>query len=198
MNKNEEKSLLLFPEPPILTLDPQWEFISLPYIDFISDEPTSVVAYIFQIEILEKVSGIYSWPVFQALLAGLCHLSRSKNKKLRESAFTIFAGDIFEYNIFVLALETKSKDINNFMIPYFEKVNGYFSLEASSSTNLLPMFRYDKGYVIEYSDSGLEGTAYVDTQEYFGSGLKIYRRIWALPENIGRKKSCYGRLLKNP
>jgi hypothetical protein len=191
----EDNSPSLFPELDIKP-SPQWEFAALPNIDFISDEPASVVAFLFQIDTLESVSGIYNRPVFQALLAGLRDLVKCRNKSLRESLFTVFAGDAIGYDVFVVALETKSQDITNFMAPYFRQIPGYFTLEATSSRDLLPAFRYDKGYVIEYSDGGLEGTVYEDTSEYHGSGLTIYRRDYRLPEDIRRKKSVYGRLLK--
>ena len=187
----DDNTLSLFPE---IDRKPTWEFAGLPHIDFISDEPTSVAAFVFQIKALEEVSGIYSRPIYRALLLGLHDLSKSKNKTLRERSFTIFAGDILSCNVFVVALETENAELTNFMASYFGQVPGYETLEATSSRDLSPAFRYDKGYVIEYSDGGLEGTTYEDTPDYYGSGLVIHRRCYELPENIGKKRSMYGRL----
>ena len=192
----DDNTLSLFPdmdEKPA----PKWKFAALPHVDFISDEPASVAAFIFQVKALEEVAGIYSRPVFRALLLGSHDLSKSKNKALRERSFTVFAGDVSSYNVFVVALETENAELTNFMASYFGQVPGYETLEATSSSGLMPVFRYDKGHVIEYSEGGLEGTTYEDTQNYYGSGLVIHRRDYRAPEDIGKRKSVYARLLKS-
>jgi hypothetical protein len=135
--------------------------------------------------------------VYKALLGGLNDLSQCKIKKLRERSFTVFAGDAIGYDIFVLAVATESADLVNFVTPYFRKAPGYYTLESGSSRDFIPVFRYDRGYVIEYAEFGLEGTTYSDTDDFYGSGLTIYRRAYIEPEQAGMSKTCYGKLIKN-
>ena len=173
---------------------PVWEFAGLPHIDLISEEPTSVIAYIFRIAQLEEVAEIYSDPVFAGLLTALRDLIQSQDQELREQSFTIFAGDVLGYNNFVLAVETEDEKLVNFLSPYMRRVPGYYTLEAGSSSAFLPSMRYDKGYVIEYAERGLQGTSYVDDDEHLGSGLTIYCRTSMPPYAAGEIETAYGQL----
>lgn len=180
----------VLPQPSAIV--PEWQFPLLPHLDVIGDE--TVVVYTFDIDALSHVAGDYSEPVIRVLLRSLRELGASKSKKLRSNAFTVFVGDIIGYDLFAVALSTKSPELVNFLTPYFSQVTGYRTLEASSSRQFLPKFRYDHGYIVEYSDEGLEGTKYFDNDDFYGSEQVIYRRIWMPPDAVGRRRSAYGKL----
>ena len=178
--------------------EPKWRFPALPYIDIISDDPLPVDAFWFDIQALEEVAGIYSTPVFKATLAGLRALSESPTDALRSSSFTLFAGEALPLNLYCIAVPTDRWPLSDFFAPYLRDVAGFSHVEPESSSELVPVFRYDQGYVIQYSDPGLEGTSYLDTDDNYGSGLTIYRRSWMpwADEDRRHRKSRYGVLVR--
>ena len=195
---NEEPSLFDEPEEEIFQTEdhPRWEYHSILHMDFLADE--AVVAFTYSLEVLESRSGDYSSPVLTKLMNALSALSTSRWKGLRNQAFTIFCGDIIESNAFVVAISAKTAKSVDFIAPYLRGVPGHEFVEAATSRRLLPLYRYDNGYVIEYSDEGLEGTHYIDTSENLGSGLTIYRRIWRPAEDLPSSRSIYGQLVHKP
>ncbi|WP_236146344.1 hypothetical protein [Leptolyngbya iicbica] len=58
----------------------------------------------------------------------------------------------------------------------------------------MPAFRYQQGYVVEYSEADMAGTSYLDGDDNYGSQLEIYRRSWQEPEDVGLSDSLYGQL----
>lgn len=193
-----KQQLSLFPEESESTISPEWKFPQEPHTDYISDDPVSVVAFCFDVAILERIASFYSTPPYKALMAGLRDLSRCSDSNLRNSIFTIYAGDSLEMvgAIFVVAIETESPELTDFLARYFRNVSGYIGVEASSSRDLIPTFRYDSGFIIHYSDPELAGTSSKDNDDWYGSGLTIFHRQCKLPEDIGKRKSCYARLVR--
>lgn len=77
---------------------------------------------------------------------------------------------------------------------FFSKSISDFKLEYGSSDSVLPTFRYDCGYVIEYAEIDMAGTNYKDNENNYGTDLTIYRRSWQEPEQVGLTESLYGQL----
>ncbi len=158
---------------------PTWQFKYLDDVDFIADE--AVCAISFDIEELEgaSTSGSYSEPAIKSLFA----------------AFN--GGDLIVYRLFVLAIGSPQAKVVDFVASYLRRTPGQRFVDAGSSADFMPLFRYDKGYVIEYVEEDLEdleGTAYVDGVDNYGSGLTIYRRSWQPSENVECYRSVYGKL----
>lgn len=174
---------------------PQWEFFALDYIDFIADE--TILAWCYRLDVLERNdSPFYGRPVFNAAFHALRALSECSRKSLRNQSFTVYTGDSLGAGAFVLGASFKTSETADFLSRWMKSVPGYDVVESASSDNFMPMLRYDNGFVIEYSDGGLEGTSYIDSDDQYGTGLTIYRRDWRPAEDINRSRSVYGKLVK--
>lgn len=180
----------LFDEPS----GPVWKDPSAEkHTDFIADE--ALVIYFYEIEVLEKVHDVYVVPVFSVLLKALQALSRHSSKRLRERAFSLFAGDAGPgYSLFAVGISSEDPKLIEFLGPPLKRVDGYTFMEAGSSYSLLPKYRYDHGYVIEYNEPDVAGTHIIDGPDNYGSNLTLYRRAWAPADLIGKSRSAYGKL----
>ena len=173
---------------------PKWEFRYQPDVDFIS-ESEQIVAYCYSLRTLEILPSAYDFPVIVQMFACLKQLSQSPKKTLKNQAFTIYVGDVVQTGVFVLGIASNSAQVIDFISPCLKNVPSYQSLQSATSSSFMPKFRYDNGYIIEYSDEGLEGTSYVDVEDNYGSGLTVYRRVCRPPDVIGCARSVYGKLL---
>lgn len=178
------------------SVEPRWDFKYLPDVDFIADEALCVIS--FDIAELEKAatSGSYSEPAIKSLLAAFNGLRASSVKSLRNESFTVFGGDAINFDLFLLGIASKKAQVVDFVASYLRQTPGKRFVESGSSTSLMPLFRYDGGYVIEYLEEGLEGTTLIDGPDNYGSGLTFYRRSWQPADSIEARRSVYGKLVK--
>jgi hypothetical protein len=167
---------------------PIWEYTISPHIDFIADE--QIVAFCYSLEELESHSG-YSRPILKQIMQALAALASSTKKSLHHQAFTIYGGDIIATGVYVVGFAVKTASLVDFLADYMRRAPAYQSLESCSSTPFIPLYRYDNGYIIEYSEEE-EGTSYVDTEEYYGTGLTIYRRLARPADLIFGSRSVFG------
>ena len=172
---------------PSWTSHPGWE-----HTDFIADHAPCAF-FLYHHEALEDVPD-GPGAVVRALLTGLLAL-RSGPKAMRERAFTIFLGDCGPgYSIFACALGTIDGRTVSFLTPYMRN-GAFWTIEVADCGTLLPKYRYDHGHVIEYADDDMAGTAYVDDQDRYGTGLVIHCRRTLPPDFIGKSRSVYGKLV---
>lgn len=115
--------------------------------------------------------------VMRNLLRTLGELSQSKNKRLRERRFTIWAGDP---HYLVLGIpEDSPLLLTQFMHARMGRVAGYEISEGTEASQsvMTPQFRYEAGKIIVYDDRCLAG--YVTSEEIhnYGSGVIIQYRV---------------------
>ena len=168
------------------------------FTDFIGEDHR-LWCYLFRLEVLEKTATIYSTPVIKALLSGLRELMQSRNKRVRERAFTIWGGDYFAFDsYFVVAVPRELPvQVTEVLRRRFELVEGYSTMEGGSLpiVPVVPWFRYEGGTVIEYSDDSMCGKTRLDDDENYGSGLMLHFRQ-NLPVELNGGRECYGGLVK--
>lgn len=187
-------------ESPATSSSPCWTFApGYDNTDLIADEPATL--YLFSIDALSAQEGFYSNPVFRQLLRALRDLGQDERRQYREQAFTLFAGDLFdaavagvEGEIFGLAVDSAAATAIEPLRRAMTQVAGFCGVDMGAALQLIPKFRYDHGYVVEYCEEELAGTSYTDDADNFGSGLTIFRRTWLPTEEIGRRRSHYGKL----
>ncbi len=171
-----------------------------PYTDYICEsEPITIFCY--EIQELEVINScLYNQQPFEMLLKGLKALSsKTTAKKIRSKSFTVYSGDIApEFYLYGIGLATSSYEIVEFMRSFLQQVDvsSRILVETSSSdaTSLMPRFRYDKGYVIEYVGEEGAGRVYVDDDNNYNSGLTLYTRTWKPSYLIRKRQSVYGKL----
>jgi hypothetical protein len=156
------------------------EDIAEQYTDYIS-ENHSLFCWEFSPEELEQHYGsYYGLHVKSALLQGLKSLAMSRNKRLRDRRFTIWMGDYGPYYLLGVSSQLSSQ-VTRVLERLFVEVVGYKTSEFDdlSRLRLKPVFRYESGRVIEYSDESVVGTEKIDDDEWYGSGLTILHRMAA-------------------
>lgn len=186
------------PVVPLWTFAPGYD-----HTDLIADE--SAIVYLFSVDALSAIDRFYTRPIYRQLLQALKAFGQHERNRIRNQAFTLFAGDIIgaavpgvEGEVFGLAVDSDAESIATPLERALSKVTGFCGTDTGSTiSQFVPRFRYDQGYVIEYSDPEIEGTTYVDGPDNYGSGLTIYRRIWLPAEDVGRRKSNYGKLRRS-
>lgn len=171
-----------------------------PHTDYICDSDPLVI-FCYDIQELEEISyGLYNQQPFEMLLKGLKTLSSKSNpKKIRSKSFTVYSGDISPgFYFYGIGLATGSYEIVEFMRSFLQRVNVSSRLvvetSTSDATSLMPRFRYDKGYVIEYVGAEGAGRVYVDDDNNYKSGLTLYTRTWQPSYMIRKRQSVYGKL----
>ena len=172
-----------------------------PNIDYIC-ESDPIIVFCYDIQELEKINPyLYNQRPFEMLLKGLRALSQeSTAKKIRSKSFTIYSGDISPgFSLYGIGLATSSYEIVEFMQSFLQQVEVSSRIvvdtSTSDATNLMPRFRYDKGYVIEYVGEEGAGQAYVDDKDNYKSGITVYTRAWKPSSFIRKQKSVYGKLV---
>ena len=178
------------------TPKPVWTFHGLPELDYIGDE--TIHAFVYDISVLEQTSSYYGFEPTKQLLHALKSLGNSKRSKLRERAFTIFMGDAgYGYSMFIVGLASTNADLAAVIRPFMEAVDGFDTEEIGSSSSLMPVYRYDHGHVIRYSDMESAGNTELDDDKNFGTGLELFHRWYMPPEMDGLRGSHYGKLIKS-
>lgn len=175
-----------------------------PHVDYICDSDPLVI-FCYDIQELEEINFCaYNQRPFEKLLEGLGELSKSYTpKKLRSKSFTIYNGDIAPgFYLYGIGLATSSSDIVQFMGSFLQQVEVSSRIVVDTSTSeaasLVPRFRYDKGYVIEYVGEEGAGISYVDDDDNYKSGITIYRRAYKPSYFINKRRSVYGKLVNEP
>jgi hypothetical protein len=115
--------------------------------------------------------------VFKALLIGLNELAGSKNKRVRESDFSIWGGEYLD-GFWVGVPSTINAKTAGIMRHQFEQVTGYDTQDFGDMASLpfILFFRYNRGLVIEYSCDSLAGR---EDEDAYDSGVRVrYRLSW--------------------
>lgn len=114
--------------------------------------------------------------VMRNLLRTLGELARSKNKRLRERRFTVWAGDP---HYLILGIPGDSPlPLKQFMHDHMGRVAGYECGEGTeaSQSGMVPKFRYEAGKIITYDDPELAGYVSSEDDHNYGSGVTIHYR----------------------
>ena len=139
-----------------------------------------LICWGFNAETVEKVysGGPSPFPVTRALVHGLKAISESKNKRLRDQRFTIWMGSYYLWD-WVGIPGRISSQVTDVLDRFFRKITGFETLGYGelATMQLVPMFRYEAGRVIQYVDMEVAGKERVDGDDNFGSGLNIIYRM---------------------
>lgn len=113
--------------------------------------------------------------IFKALLIGLNELAGSKNKRVRESDFSIWGGEYLD-GFWVGVPSSISAETAGILRHQFKQVTGYNTQEFGDMASLpfILFFRYTRGLVIEYSCDSLAGREGEDAYE---SGVRVHYRL---------------------
>jgi hypothetical protein len=176
--------------------EPRWEFQYEPFTDYIADSE-KIVAIAYDIQKLEEISGYYAWPVYIKLFQAFDFLANHNKKTLRNQSFTVYAGDVVSYDRFVLCIGSTNVQLVEHVLFFLKQVNARNYVDAGTSDDFIPVFRYDKGYIIEYSDPESAGETYTDTKDNYSTNLTIYRRQYIPSFIINSKRSIYGKLIED-
>lgn len=100
----------------------------------------------------------------------------SKNKELRKVAFTVYLGDYNEFYWIGVRNNIRQK-ISELFSAKFEKLYGghYFATTYGRYPNisLIAKYKYNRGEIIEYAGEEMLGKTRIDTNKWYGSGLKV-------------------------
>lgn len=159
-----------------------------PHTDFIA-ENQPLIAWLFDKRSLgDPTAGASETPVVRALLSGLRELSESPDKRLRDSAFTIWLGD-HEGHFCVGVPHRTSPHVLDLMSVQLRSVPGYWGTDyLPREARLGPTFRYEGGRVIEYSEDEFAGTDRLDDGRGYDSGLTFALRTWRPAAQLGRER----------
>ena len=179
----------------------QWIDSFEPHTDYIC-ESDPIVVFCYDLQELEEINPyLYNQRPFEKLLQGLAALSReSTAKKIRSKSFTIYSGDISpDFYFYGIGLVTSNSEVVQFMQRFLQQVEIpsriVVDTSTSDATSLMPRFRYDKGYVIEYVGEEGAGSIYIDDDDNYKSGITIHTRAWKPSCFINKRQSVYGKLV---
>jgi hypothetical protein len=180
-----------------------WVDVFDPYTDYIC-ESEPLIIFCYEIRELEEINPyLYNQQPFEMLLKGLRALSsKTTAKKISSKSFTVYSGDIApDFYFYGIGLATGSHEIVQFMQSFLQQVDVASRVLVETSTSdavsLMPRFRYDKSYVIEYVGEEGAGRVYVDDDDNYKSGLTLYRRTWKPSYLIRKRQSVYGKLVNH-
>lgn len=125
----------------------------------------------------EAHGSSYYEEIFKALLIGLNELAGSKNKRVRESNFSIWGGEYLD-GFWVGVPSTINAETAGILRHQFEQVTGYDTQDFGDMASLpfILFFKYNRGLVIEYSCDSLTGR---ECKDAYGSGVRVqYRLNW--------------------
>jgi len=177
------------------------EDADVPYADFETivsntdfiDEYQPLIAWFFDTEDVDAVTG-GSWGrlLLEPLMAGLRELSESASKCLRESAFTILLGEYenqWGYSYYHIGVPPNThQGVLELLTGRLNSVPGYWGLEdLPEGAVRTPVFRYEQGRAIAYSEPEVAGSEYLDDDAWYGSGLTVLRRNWRPASLLGRE-----------
>ena len=149
------------------------------FVDYIPDEQY-VLVWGFHLEgLIEAHPGFYALPVYRALIDGLCSVAASKNRKIRERKFTVWAGDYGD--CFWIAVPGEiSSAVSGLLDAKLRHVTGFQWMEFGTIPEmpLIPMFAYNHGKVIRYGDFDDAGKEDIDSEDRFGTGAAVQVRAW--------------------
>lgn len=140
--------------------------------------PKRLLCWAFELRRLIEAHGdVYGAEVFKSILEGLKQLSESENKRTRRCHFALWGGDYL--GSFSVGVPTSlNAEVMEILGLHLRRVTGYYTQEFGYTASLpfSPLFTYDAGRVIEYSDDSVAGQEYPDA---YGSGVTVnYRLIW--------------------
>jgi len=157
------------------------------YTDFIP-EKNFIMGFGFPREMVDNDAINFPGDVYKPLLKALTMIQQSKNKYIRERAFTIWVGD-FNMRFWVAVPDRLSLKVTNIMRTCF--LNKFcVSFGETEHTSLVPQFRYQYGYIIEYGDDSTVGQTRIDDEDWYGSGATIYYRLPEPSWLLGEERYC--------
>ncbi len=160
--------------------------------DYISNE-NEVRFYCYSLDVLERASEIYTTPVFRIVLRALRELKKHAAPEMNGTQFTIWCGDAGGQHFYLGFDRTISAEAWDLVQKRIFKIDGFdsFVIARPCTLPVSPIFRYERGAIIEYSDYELAGTERLDNKDWYGSGLTVHRR-WYEPidNNDGKEKYC--------
>jgi hypothetical protein len=162
------------------------------YTDIISDKQT-LQCWGFDINTL-KENGIsdYTRNVRDAILYSLQNITESKNKRIRDRAFTVFIGDYGnDFEFFAAGIKiTIDKRIKQIITTNFQSVQGYYESfgEATPYISLTPEYRYTYGKIFQYTfeDSKI-GKKVIEN--IYGKCVTLFHREWISAEEYDTKEA---------
>lgn len=122
--------------------------------------------------------------IHKAIFGVFKELASSKNKRMQETVFTIYLGDYNGFYWVGIRANIPFRVSELFRVK-FENLygnNSHFKFESEHGrypdVPLIPKYKYDKGIIVEYDGEEMLGKTRIDTDEWYGSGLKvIYKQI---------------------
>ena len=147
------------------------------YTDYILTQQY-LICWGFDPETLDNTyRGANAFPMTRALLHGLKAISESKNKRLRDRRLTVWMGSYFRYDWVGIPGGISSR-VTELLSRFFWEITGFETLEFGelATMQLVPMFRYELGRIIQYVDAEDAGQERVDGDDNFGTGLTILYR----------------------
>lgn len=179
-------------EPMPLGENPVWEWRHWEQVDLIAPEPVVVVS--FKVEKLEAAyPGLLSQLPLKSVFEVFVALREHKSAVLRRTAFTVFGGWVGS-DLWGIGFSSTDSRIINMLCDPLRKIPGQLYVDSGTSQSLMPCFRYDHGYIIQYVEPDAPATTYLDGEDNYGTGLTIYRRPWQPAELHGKLRSAYGKL----
>lgn len=183
-NDNNPKS----DSPPVLP-GPTWEFPSgEDHVDLINLSDDGRV-FLFHWEPLDA-EGFGTYGLRRMILLALGKLR--EDPRLKDRAFTVLAGDHGPtLSHLAIGYAPSDLDLARFFLKHWKKpyMDGPVRRDMSS---LIPLYRYDHGHIIEYSEDRERGTVHVDGEDEYETGVTLHVRGFDLTDG----KSKYGRLVE--
>ncbi len=152
---------------------------SLDFFDILP-ERQELLCWGFDARVLGELSGdMYARPVYRAVISSMGALAGSCNRRLRERAFTVWAGDWGKLFWCALPLGMHGGALR-LMGGFLSAVPGYRCTETGRIPDipLVPSFRYQRGVPGLYTDEGGWGVSLVDDDPEYGTGLTLWGRGW--------------------
>jgi hypothetical protein len=113
--------------------------------------------------------------VYRPLLRALEELCRSRNRRRRDRQFVVWAGDHLDC-FWVAVPAGLSAGVTSLIGRHLESVPGHQHPELGNSWDLplAPLFAYEYGRIIRYSDDSVVGT---ETRDAYSSGVSVLNRL---------------------
>ncbi|MBM3497014.1 MAG: hypothetical protein FJX72_22235, partial [Armatimonadetes bacterium] len=139
----------VFVAGPSIPGSPVWDWPLGAPADYIA--PEFMFSFVYSLDRLGAVSPFYTAPVLRALLTGLRDLAKHPRKMMRNQAFTVFHADALQFGAYVLGIGVKDARVSDFLGRHLRAVAGFREMDHGTGA-LVPIYRYDHGFVIEYTD----------------------------------------------
>jgi hypothetical protein len=122
--------------------------------------------------------------VVRTVLLALGTLAESDNSDLRTADVTVWIGD--PHSLMIGLPDDSGEAVFQHFHDHLDTVEGYEKTDPAhtSTSPMVPIYRYDNGILIAYDDPDLAGRAIVDGPDAFNTGLLLHYRAMAAIEDI--------------